>query len=123
MKHENTFLVTPENGPRPNGPPDECFYCQAKVGTPHVNGCCCRLRSVVATFSINLILKVPEHWEKEDIEFKFNDGTWCASNLLRELYLRFGQDEAEKCACGFIKAEYRREAKDEDVKFFESFEL
>jgi hypothetical protein len=47
MNHPETYIVTEKNGPRPAGPPDECFYCGQKIGQKHKSDCVCRDRSVM----------------------------------------------------------------------------
>ncbi len=62
-------------------------------------------------FSIELVCCEPAYQDKGDMEFRYNDGSWCADNLLQALE-QLG--EKNGCLCNFIKAEYLREATQED---------
>lgn len=59
-----THLVTPENGPRPAGKPNECFYCEAKLGEEHRVGCVLRTKRVAVRAVIEYEVMIPEHWGK-----------------------------------------------------------
>ena len=116
MKVEN-WLVTPENGPRPAGPPDRCFYCGAAIGSQHAESCVIRKRTVVVRATVEYVVTVPEDWDAHMIEFHRNDGSWCAGNGLSEIgrlaeYL--DRDDAPECGCSLATWEYVREASPED---------
>ena len=111
MLHPETHLVTAENGPRPAGKPDRCFYCSQPLGSQHAPKCVCRERTVVVRAVIEYVIEVPESWTAEQIEFQRNDGSWCATNLigeLREIH------EAGACLCPITSFEYLREATAEE---------
>lgn len=83
-----------DDGIRPAGKPDECFYCNQKVSNPHGRDC------VVVTklIEMRVIAALPdgtEHrglwqfrepfaWDAEMSEFHKNDSSWCAGNLLNQ---------------------------------------
>jgi hypothetical protein len=80
-----TFEITEnDNGIRSAGEPDACFYCQMSVGDNHIFGCVITWRSkkVKLEAIIEFEQDVPEHWTDENILFRYNEGTWCASNLV-----------------------------------------
>ena len=106
MKRENWPVG--DFGVRPAGPPDECIYCGAKVGTPHSIICVIRERSVVVRATIEYTVLVPEYWEASNIEFHRNESSWCVNNMLDEL------DALPDCLCGRVEFEYVREASPDD---------
>lgn len=109
---QSSCLVTVENGPRPAGKPDECFYCQRKLGEEHLSRCVLRSRTVVVRVTIEMVRQVPDDWTAEDIEFHINDSSWCADNIVDDL-TRF-TERGEGCLCRHLSAEYVREATAED---------
>ena len=48
---------------------------------------------------IDYDVKVPYHWDKEDVVWHRNEGSWCADNMLQEL------DSHPGCLCGHVKFE------------------
>lgn len=110
MRRDN-WIVT-ESSTRPAGKPDECFYCNRKVGEQHKEDCVIRSRTVVVNFTISVTLDVPEAWEPEFINFRYNESSWCAGNLVSLLKQR--DENIDGCLCEFTKAEYIREANEED---------
>lgn len=110
MEHPETHQCTTENGPRPAGPPDECFYCKVKVGQEHKEDCGLRSRSVVVRFIFHCVVMVPEDWDQDMIDFHYNESTWCAHNALDFLDTR----KEECCWCSDASAEYLGEATEDD---------
>lgn len=106
MSEENTDImpVVLENdyGIRPAGKPDECFYCGQKVGHRHKPDCVVVTKKVMMRFTIDIPVNVPHSWSKDDIDFRYNGGTWCADNLIDML-----EDYESKngCLCGITSAE------------------
>lgn len=85
----STFLVLPDDdGIRPAGPPDACFYCGRGVGEPHRDSCVCIVRET--TYGIfHLGSEIgrwttgePADWDIELCEFARNQAAWCKNNLL-----------------------------------------
>lgn len=74
-----------DTGIRPAGKPDECFYCHSKVGERHKYDCVTVVKKVKMRATIEYETEVPVHWDKEMIEFKYNEGCWCADNIVDEL--------------------------------------
>lgn len=92
-----------DHGIRPAGPPDACFYCRAKVGESHQRDCVIVQKRVKMRAVIEYECYEPFSWDKEEIEFARNDGTWCADNLLETLKLH---GEESGCLCGSTKIEF-----------------
>jgi hypothetical protein len=111
MLHPETHLVTKENGPRPAGDPDKCFYCGEPLGSEHKMDCVCRSRTVIVRYVFELPIDVPESWDKDMIEFaRGGGGGWCGDNAPDDLN-RLREDY---CLCEFFHSEYVREATAED---------
>ena len=108
MKHTETHMVTLKNGPRPAGPPDKCFYCGMDIGEEHAVECVCRTRSVVMRHEFEVTVDVPDSWSAEDIEFHYNQSSWCAGDAIAEIE-RHGD-----CLCGIFTSKYLREATEND---------
>lgn len=113
MNGERTDLVLPnDDGLRPNGEPDECFYCGQKIGTPHKPECVCLRKTVKVRFVIEFVKEEPTSWTKHDIEFRYNEGSWCGSNvvgILRGLADDLEKHEAtneEGCLCSNVSCEF-----------------
>lgn len=103
-------LVAPnDDGIRPAGAPDQCFYCRQKVGAEHARDCVMVKKTVLVRYSIELEIEVPHHWRQGDVEFNRNEGTWCANNAIDELRKRFATDESG-CMCGAFACEYLGDA-------------
>jgi hypothetical protein len=100
---------------RPAGRPDECFYCKRKLGQDHKEGCVIRSRTVMVRVSFDLIVDVPEDWERSSIEFHMNESSSCKDNLLDKL-----EKQAERlgCSCDFGEGVYLREATAGDEEAF-----
>lgn len=99
-------LVAPnDNGIRPAGKPDECFYCRSKVGVPHKPDCVSVTKKVWVRYSFQLEIEVPHSWTEDDLEFHHNEGSWCANNSIDELTEAFRGD-GQACACASFECEY-----------------
>jgi len=116
---EHTRMVTPENGPRPAGKPDECFYCRQPVGSPHKDDCVCFCKIVMVKVEMTLPRVVPAHWDQHDIEFHLNDSSWCANNITNDIKRMEAADEENcRCLCHNFSGEFLREATAEDLEGF-----
>jgi hypothetical protein len=111
MLLQYTILVTETNGIRPDGPPDECFYCHEKLGQPHSRDCCCRRRTIVLRASVDLVIEVPSDWDLGNINFHFNELCNCHDNRLRMIAtaLRDAKKRGE-CSCRYLSFSYQEEA-------------
>lgn len=110
MNLHRTYKVTEENGPRPAGAPDRCFYCDRSLGEEHKEDCVLRMQTVRVLYTIEIVEAVPEYWDQEMLEFHRNDSSWCASNLLTVLE---GVKAAHGCLCAYVTAEYLGESDSE----------
>lgn len=57
--------------------------------------------------TFDLIMEVPRGWAKEQIEFRYNEGTWCSGNITNDLERVFKVDE---CMCARTSFEYLGDA-------------
>lgn len=67
------------------GNPNECFYCNQKIGDIHAEDCVIRKRTVVARFSVDLVVKIPEFWTAEDAEEYWNERNFYIDNFHYQL--------------------------------------
>ena len=110
---KETQLCTLDNGPRPAGPRNECFYCHVKVGTEHKKDCVTRRRTVVIRAIFEYVIEAPESWSSEDIVSHRIDGSWCANNAIGEIA---AAAKMEGCLCGpMSNFEFVREAWEEET--------
>jgi hypothetical protein len=70
-----------------------------------------RKRTVIVEYKIEVLLEVPEDWDKDMIEFHRNEGSWCASNIIEELRRL---DERAGCLCRLLECSFLREASEQD---------
>lgn len=106
-------------GVRPAGPPDRCFYCDAKVGEQHKLECVIRQRTVVVDVNIRMVLSVPEHWEPYDIEHHYNESSSCADNLMNAIEKH--RRRLHRCMCGDVQVAYVEEASKSDEEWYETY--
>ena len=120
MHLTETYKVRPDYGPRPAGKPDECFYCQRKVGDDHAEGCVMRKKAIVMRYSYEVTVLVPEDWDDHDAEFHRNESSSCADNTLDDLSKRLSVavENSSPCWCGDFKAKYLRDAEPGDFQKF-----
>jgi len=111
------IVTAGDDGIRPAGRSDECFYCHQKVGSPHTKRCVTVLKEVkynvrmngeiVGTFTRN----DPYHWTEHDCNFHKNESSWCANNAINSTQWT-DKDAEEKikriedCACGVLSFEF-----------------
>jgi hypothetical protein len=107
----NNWLVG-EHAVRPAGKPDECFYCNAKVGAQHRSGCVIRSRTVLIKTIVEHTIDVPEDWPISMIEF--TEGSSCSDNMIRDLQRLVDRLNDDGCTCGMVTREFIREATAED---------
>jgi hypothetical protein len=116
-RDEWPLVLTDDDGIRPAGEPDQCFYCRSRVGQPHGPDCVCVNKLVeyavhahgrrVGTY----LRHDPAFWTPHDCESHKNESSWCACNALDEIDWT---DEAvrldaaaltgdESCACPLLE--------------------
>jgi hypothetical protein len=117
MVLEETLRVRPEDE-RPNRRDGTCFYCSRAMGEPHENECVIASKAVVLRVTLEVVVDVPLHWTKENIEFHRNDGSWCSDNFIDRLAAWADKEDDERagpgCACASSSFEYLRDATAED---------
>jgi hypothetical protein len=72
-------------------------------------------RKVVVDFTIRMITN--EYYNKDEIEFRYNESSWCADSLLDNI--NYWKEKTGSCICGLTTAKYIREASEEDIENFE----
>lgn len=106
-----------EEGLRPPVAPNHCYYCGEQRGQNHKSDCVVRCRTVVVKTTFTYVVAVPECWEPYNIEFKFNESSSCADNIvdtLSNLVERLNSEVCGSCICGLTHTEFVREATPED---------
>ena len=106
------ILPITDDGIRPAGKPDQCFYCRCPKGE-HADDCVCRQRTVVVKLTMDYVISVPAHWTRDDIEFHRNDSSFCYNNDLRDL--GNWTDDEGNCSCQAAHVEFVREATEFDM--------
>lgn len=100
MKVKPHTVSPDDDGIRPAGKPDECFYCRQKVGQRHKYECV--MVQVTNFYEVYLdglyvgvwSTKDPAHWDRDMQYFHKNEGSWCSNNMRRqgELMLNEGME-------------------------------
>lgn len=99
-----SFEVT-EKAMRPASTARQCFYCQQPVGANHTDDCVLVVRLVKVRITMEIEIEVPASWDKELIEFARNDGSWCSSNIVRDIERAIDRAE-NQCICDRTNVEY-----------------
>jgi hypothetical protein len=112
------ILPVDDDGVRPAGPPDRCFYCARPKGE-HALDCVCLERTVVVEMRIQYVRTVPKAWTVSQIEFLLNDSSSCADNEVR-LVAEQAQSAPENFCntCPRTEFSYLREATAEEMDKF-----
>lgn len=82
---------------------DKCFYCPSTLGEKHHYECVCITKKVLIRAEIEYEVEVPKSWGQDDIEFKYNDSSWCSGNLIEDLR-KLAQKDG--CLCGKVRFTY-----------------
>ena len=107
MERKDTWVVK-EDDVRPARPDGTCFYCREPLGGRHKDDCVIPKKSVMVDFSIRLPVLVPVSWDKEQIEFHYNESSWCCDNLLD--MITDWQEKTGRCLCGAVNATFVADA-------------
>lgn len=94
------MVTSDDEGIRPAGADDECFYCHQKVGQRHKMDCVMLTKKGRIRLTIELPLEAAQSFDAHTIEFMYTKGSWCHSNLTAWIDK---VTDSEGC-CGFIKA-------------------
>lgn len=95
MSELSDYTVTVK-ATRPASVDHTCFYCRQRVGEKHKKTCVLIKKTVRIRMTVEYDVECPASWEKHNIEFHRNDGSWCANNALDEL-ASLGADSG--CLC------------------------
>lgn len=114
-------VLPDDDGLRPAGSPDRCFYCDSRVGGPHEDTCV----TVTALVRYKILYegRVVGKWIREDpwswgayeCEFHKNDSSWCANNAVGEIEWNDPQvekivkdvhSEGKACVCSLLTFEF-----------------
>lgn len=100
----NNWPIVAENddGIRPNGSPDQCIYCQQKIGQPHRRDCVTISKIARVRYAFEIEVEIPHRWGKEEFEFHRNESSWCADNAFDDIEGHMGDD----CTCECFRAEF-----------------
>ncbi len=113
MKRTN-WEVT-EAAVRPARPDGTCFYCNQAIGLQHKESCVFRVRTIVLRVEVEIVVPIPESFSEEDINFKYNEGSSCSDNVIRDIMeTQERRDKIGNCMCSFTKCSYVREATEND---------
>jgi hypothetical protein len=104
------FTVT-KDAMRPASDKEQCFYCRQAMGANHKDDCVLVSKMVKVRAVIEYEVRVPSCWDKAQVEFHRNDGSWCADNMISELDEFI---EENHCLCGSVHFEM---IKDSDERF------
>ena len=79
---DRSSVVVIDDDVRPARPDGSCFYCLAILGETHFAECVLVQKWVRATVTMDVRIAVPWSTTKDQIEFRYNEGTWCFDNLI-----------------------------------------
>lgn len=99
------LVVVNDDGIRPAGRPDECFYCHQRIGAEHERDCVIVQKKIKARYVFEVELLIPHFWDAETFEFHRNESSWCARNGIGELERAYEED----CPCSQFRAEWIEE--------------
>lgn len=125
------LVVEGDDGIRPAGPQDQCLYCQRRIGDPHKADCVIVGRlvelSVVASLTTGRRMEAvwtsvePHGWTADNIQFRYNEGSWCADNIFNQREAIVWKDPrgdewealedqslAMGCLCGVLRIDLKR---------------
>lgn len=91
-----------DDGIRPAGRPNQCFYCYRMVGEEHLRDCVVIKKKVRLSYTYEVEILVPHSWTPEEIENHRNNSTWCALNGVKDI------ENQEGCGCERFHAKFIR---------------
>lgn len=123
-------VLPDDNGIRPLGKPDQCFYCNARVGQEHDRGCTTIYQIVKYRVYMNLDARATEsdkgievgtftredpiQWDTYFCDFHKNDSSWCADNALDTIV--WYKEEYKKQLYTHLGKQYPDEDEDIDTE-------
>ena len=81
----------------------KCFYCFEPIGQEHTWKCVIPNKEVKILAVIEFNAKVPRSWTKDEIEFRYELGSYCNTNALREIEDWLDQNDTCLCSEGKFK--------------------
>jgi len=78
------LLPVTDDGVRPKGERDSCFYCDAPKGE-HEPDCVCITKTVVVRMTIDYTVAVPASWSPKEIEDHRLNSSFCLGNDIEQL--------------------------------------
>ena len=84
-----------------------CLYCSQEVGTPHnVDVCVLIQKKIKLKISFEIEDEIPAHWEDENIDFFYQEGSMCHDSFIDRLLERQKERaETTGCMCGELEVE------------------
>lgn len=95
---------------RPARPDGTSFYCHKAVGQLHSVECVRHRRKVRLRLTVEYEVDVPNSWSEEQINFHYQESSYCADNVSSDLEAYAHQlNQNKDCLCGRAKIEYVRD--------------
>ena len=69
-----------------------------------------RTKKVKIQFCIDMVVDLPEYYTKDEVEFLYNESSFCKNNLLNKLNTLYN-DESEICLCPYAKIKFIEDIK------------
>lgn len=96
------FEVT-EKSMRPSSTERRCFFCLEPIGEYHLNECVLVRKKIKVRMTVEYIADCPASWDGDNVEFRYNESSWCANNAIDELKKAF---DSGACMCNATQFEY-----------------
>lgn len=98
------LVTVNDDGIRPAGEPDECFYCNQKVGQPHDRDCVIIKKRVRVVYTVEAIIEVPHSLDADQfMAFENHDGVWWST--IECMASGYGNSELIGGSAAFIRTE------------------
>ena len=76
------------------------------------------MKKVLVEFKLNLLWPVDDAMNEDDVNFYFNESSWCCSNLIMALE---SYQYTHGCICDICEGKYIREATQQDIEKYENY--
>ena len=90
-----------------------CLYCKQPVPN-HAEDCIVPDRTVVVELKIRMVVRMPQSFDVDSINFAMNGSSACSQRYIDQLYKEGHQEENLCSVCHRMEMEYMREATQED---------
>lgn len=111
------ILPVYEDGVRPAGPTDKCFYCDCSKGSEHLQSCVMRHKLAVFEITVQYISIVPASWDEDQISFHRGESSFCLGNDIDQIYEESKAENGICNICRRTKVQFLREATYDDIDF------